>query len=72
MARLQADLGNKAGAAVNLALGYLLAVLLHGFYDSCCMLGTSQSTVAFVIFVAVMYLVVFRLIKHESRTNRPV
>ena len=71
-ARLQADLGNKAGAAVNLALGYLLAVLLHGFYDSCCMLGTRQSTVAFVIFVAVMYLVVFRLIKHESRTNRPV
>ena len=71
-ARLQADLGNKAGTIANLIVGYLLAVLLHGFYDSCCMVGTNQSTVAFVIFVVVMYLVVFGLIKHESRTNRPV
>lgn len=71
-ARLQADLGNKVGTVINLVIGYLMAVLLHGFYDSCCMVGTKQSTAVFVVFVAVMYLVVFRLIKHESRTNRPV
>lgn len=71
-ARLQADLGNKAGAVANLVIGYLMAVLLHGFYDSCCMVGTNQSTAIFVVFVIVMYLVVFRLIRHESRTNAPV
>ena len=71
-ARLCADLEDKAGTVRNLAVGYLLAVLLHGFYDSCCMVGTNQSTAVFVVFVIVMYLVVFRLIKHESRTNAPV
>ena len=71
-ARLRADLGDRVGAVINLVIGYLLAVLLHGFYDACCMIGTSQSTAVFVIFVIVMYFVVFRLIKHESRTNRPV
>lgn len=49
-----------------------VTVLLHGFYDSCCMIGTGQSTMVFVAFVAAMYFIVFRLIKHESRVDRPV
>ena len=71
-ARLCADREERAGTTVNLALGYLAAVLLHGFYDSCCMIGTGQSTMVFVAFVAAMYFIVFRLIKHESRVDRPV
>lgn len=71
-ARLRADLGDKVGTVLNLLAGYLSAVVLHGFYDSCCMIGTSRATVVFLIFVAVMYFVMFRLIKHESRNDRPV
>ncbi|WP_274941522.1 PrsW family intramembrane metalloprotease [Chordicoccus furentiruminis] len=71
-ARLCADRGERGRSAVNLAAGYLLAVFLHGFYDSCAMIGTGLSTVVFVLFVAVMYIVVFQLLRHESRTDEPV
>lgn len=67
-----ADWGNRFGCKVNLLLGYLCPVALHGVYDSCCMTGTGRSTLVFVIFVLVMYLLVFRLIRHESRTDTPI
>lgn len=71
-ARLCEHRGNKAGKTVNLLLGYLSAVFLHGFYDACAMMGTAQSTVAFYLFVAVMYIIVYRLIKRASKKDRPV
>lgn len=71
-ARLCADRGETGRTAINLIVGYIVAVLLHGFYDSCCMIGTNQSTAVFVAFVAAMYLIVFLLIKHESKVDRPV
>lgn len=66
------DWGNRFGCKVNLVLSYLFPVALHGVYDSCCMAGTGRSTAVFVIFVLVMYLLVFRLIRHESRTDTPI
>ena len=66
------DWGNGFGCKMNLILGYLFAVFLHGVYDTCCMLGTNQSTLVFVGFVLAMYLIVFFLLRHESRTDRPV
>lgn len=71
-AKLRADCGKQLRCKVNLILGYLAAVFLHGVYDTCCMAGTAQSTLVFVIFVAVMYLSVFKLIKHEAETDAPV
>lgn len=71
-AKLAADRGNSFGAKCNLAMGYLSAVFLHGFYDSCCMIGTKDATVIFLGFVALMYIVVFRLIKKASREDRPL
>ena len=67
-----ADWGNRFGCKANLVLSYLLPVALHGVYDSCCMTGTGRSTAVFVIFVLVMYLLVFRMIRHESRTDTPI
>ena len=67
-----ADWGNRFGCKVNLVLSYLLPVVLHGVYDRCCMTGTGRSTAVFVIFVLVMYLLVFRMIRHESRTDTPI
>lgn len=71
-AKLCENRGNHMGATLNLLVGYLSAVLLHGFYDTCAMLGTQESTVAFLVFVAVMYVVVYRMIRHASRTDRPL
>ena len=67
-----ADWGNRFGCKWNLVLSYLFPVALHGVYDSCCMTGTGRSTAVFVIFVLVMYLLVFRMIRHESRTDTPI
>lgn len=66
------DRSDRFGCRVNLVLSYLFPVFLHGVYDTCCMSGTTQSTLVFVVFVLVMYLVVYRLIKHEARTDAPV
>ena len=56
----------------NLTAGYLVAVFLHGFYDSCAMVGNVFSTVLFLVFVVVMYAAVFRLFKKEAASDRPV
>ena len=67
-----ADRGNRFGSTCNLVLGYLFPVFLHGVYDTCCMTGTSRSTAVFVGFVIAMYLIVYLLIKRESRTDAPI
>lgn len=67
-----ADWGNRFGCGVNLILSYLFPVVLHGVYDSCCMTGTGRSTLVFIAFVAAMYLIVYRLIRQESRNDQPI
>ena len=62
----------RRGVRHNLMAGYLVAVFLHGFYDTCAMVGTTVSTIVFLIFVVLMYTWVFRLLKRESATDTPV
>lgn len=57
---------------LNLLASYLSAVFLHGFYDSCAMIGTTLSTAIFIAFVAAMYIIVISLIKHESHNDRRI
>ena len=64
--------GDDVGEKINLWVGYLLAVILHGFYDACAMIGTTLSTVLFALFVIAMYVIVTRLIRREARTDHPV
>lgn len=71
-AKLYADYGNERAKTANLWAGYLIAVLLHGFYDACSMIGNVLSTVLFVTFVGTMYVVVTQLVRRESATDRPV
>lgn len=59
----------KHGKAFYIVLGWFLAVLLHGTYDSCAMISTTTSTVIFVVFIIVMYLTVFRLVRKEARED---
>jgi len=71
-AKLCADRGNRRGKTINLWAGYITAVVLHGFYDACVMIGNVLSTALFVVFVVAMYIIVIRLIKRESATDMPV
>ena len=71
-AKLCHDAGDSRGRRRNLWAGYLSAVLLHGFYDACALLGTLLSALLFLVFVIVMYIVVIRIVKKESREDRPI
>lgn len=71
-AKLCSDVGYPARKRLNLWAAFLIAVLLHGFYDACALMGTVLSTLLFAAFVIVMYIVVIRLVKKESITDEPV
>lgn len=71
-ARLYADMHNKGACRLCLFLGWLFAVILHGVYDSCAMLGTNLANTIFVLFIIFMYIFVFRLIKWQSLHDEPV
>ncbi|HAE80240.1 MAG TPA: PrsW family intramembrane metalloprotease [Lachnoclostridium sp.] len=63
--------GKRGLSALYRRIGYLFAVFLHGFYDACAMLETETSTIVFIVFVIVMYIVVFRLIKKSAKHDEP-
>ena len=64
--------GDKAEERANLWLGYIAAVLLHGFYDSCAMINTVASSIVFIAFVVIMYIVVIKKVNKESRSDGPI
>lgn len=68
-ARLAANQGRRAKMYAEIIVGYLLAVLLHGTYDTCATIQSSTSTLTFIGVVVILYIIVFRLVKHESRTD---
>lgn len=71
-ARLYADLHNEHASRFCLFLGWFFAVIMHGIYDTCAMLGTSLSNIIFVLFIIFMYIFVFRLIRWQSAHDEPV
>lgn len=71
-ARRAENLGYHSASVTNQVLGLVAAILLHGIYDSCAMIGTTAATIIFIVFVAVLYLSVYYLIHRESRRNRPL
>ena len=64
--------GNQALMKKNLTLAFLVPVFFHGFYDACCMIGGSTSSLVFLGFVIIMYIIVFRLVKSASKYDRPL
>lgn len=56
----------------NMRLAYGTAVFLHAFYDACAMIGSLAASLLFMVFVAVMYRLVTRLIQNESITDQRI
>lgn len=63
-------LGENVRKTLCLIFAYVFAVLLHGFYDFCAMSQTSATSVAFIIFVVVMYIFIILLVREESRNDQ--
>ncbi len=71
-ARLYENCGDSAAARRCLRSGYLTAVFLHGFYDACAMIGTTWSSLVFIVFVILMFSRAFRTLGRESATDEPI
>ena len=71
-AKLCEKYGDLSGKRWNLIAAYVSAVMLHGFYDVCAMMGTTTSTLMFLAFVAVMYVIVHKLVKKTSAQDREI
>lgn len=71
-AKLRENRGNHAAARSDLMMAYFSAVLLHGFYDACAMVGTAKASVLFIAFVVVVYWRMIRLLKREAAQDTPV
>ena len=59
-------------SVLQIIIGYALSVLFHGTYDACLMLGTSTSTLIFILSVVLIYVVIFIVIRREANNDRPV
>lgn len=68
-AKKASDQGKNGKAVLEIIIGYILAVSLHGIYDTCAMLGTGKAAALFVVVVAVIYIIVYFLVRHESNTD---
>lgn len=71
-AKLCDNWGDERGCRRNLRRAYVSAVLMHGFYDACAMLGTTAAMITFLVFVAVLFLSVSRIVKREAQRDVPV
>lgn len=71
-ARLCENYQDYVGRKKNLRKGYLLAVLIHGFYDACLFVSTAFTVFLFVVFVIAMYIITFRTIKKASREDHSI
>ena len=71
-AKGRSDEGDIPAKRRNLWAAFLVAVLLHGFYDACVLMGTLLSTLIFLAFAVAMYIIVIRMVKRESRSDEPV
>ena len=67
-----ANHGDMRSSRITLLFGYLIAVFLHGFYDTCAMLNTSLTTGIFIVFIIITFLSAFRTLKRESAADEPI
>ncbi len=64
--------GQQVRVKRNLFAGFCGAVLMHGFYDACAMIGTDLAMELFFAFVVAMYIGVFILIRREAKGDEPI
>lgn len=63
--------GDGAAAKINIWLGYIAAVILHGFYD-CCLMCEDGNILVFIVFVILMYIAAHKLVVTGSKNDHHV
>jgi RsiW-degrading membrane proteinase PrsW (M82 family) len=61
--------GDHVGAARLRQRGLWIAILLHGFFNSCLVMNDTRAMLVFIGFVLIMYGVVFRRIKSDAKND---
>ena len=69
-ARLQANLRDRTGSRLLLAMAVIVPALLHGAYDFLASLTEYYSSWYFILFVAALFLLTWRLVHRMSQRDR--
>ena len=64
--------GNKSRKNSSLFIGWLVATLLHGFYDFCALSGSRAFTIIFFVFIVAMDIAVVVQIHGASKNDTPI
>ena len=69
-ARFYEDMGEHGRSVQSQILGLICTAALHGFYDTAASINTTKGNLAFLFILIVVYVIIFRLVKHEANTDR--
>lgn len=69
MAKRRAAAGDEEGSGRMRVRALLIPALLHGFYDFAASAESSVMSVVFLLFVVVMFVTAYRLVKHVSAND---
>lgn len=69
-AKYYEDSGNKMMSVLNQIIAYACPVVLHGLYDGMAMINTRTSNLIFFLILIVIYIIIFRLVRHEAETDK--
>lgn len=64
------DTGHDSLSVLSQAAGLGCAIVLHGLYDAMSMINTTKSNLIFFVILIVIYIIIFRLVKHEAQTDQ--
>lgn len=68
-AKFYSAYGNKIRAGANKLLSFVVPVLLHGYYDYCLMMPSDTLIYCFFVFVVIVDIISFRVVKKQSRND---
>ena len=71
-AKRYAAMGDHAKARSSIWTGYLMAVFLHGLYDTCATLDSVKAMVFFGLVVIAIYILIFRVLRREAREDQRI
>ncbi len=68
-AKVREVAGDPAGARRLRRTGLMIAILLHGFFNSCLVMNDATAMGVFIAFILILYILVFRRIKKDARND---
>ena len=70
MARSCENRGEHDKSLIWSALALLLPTLIHGYYDFIAIGGSEENTLSFIVFVLIVFIAAFALVRRLSKTDR--